>query len=375
MNGKQKSTLRYDILSKRRYYESGAVDIQMSEKTKKLYKNLIQKLDDGLNAVVVSDYGADASVEKAVVAENDPGYEGVINAMNSGAVVTDGPVTHAKHPDGSLTVYEHYLPKSRMIILGGGHIALALTKMAKACEFSCLVFDDRPMFANEGRFPDADEVICDDFSRLFERVKVRSTDYVVIVTRGHKHDQECLEGVLKGVEPAYTGMIGSRRRVTIVMKQLEDAGYPKERLADVHSPIGLRIGAVTPAEITISILAEIIQVKRMKSPASDITEALSCDYETASKLAEYGETADALITILETHGSVPRETGAKMSMSYEGAIIGTIGGGCAESGIMQEARPIIRDGGWGTTTVDMTDTAEEDGMVCGGQMTVLIERA
>jgi xanthine dehydrogenase accessory factor len=119
-------------------------------------------------------------------------------------------------------------------------------------------------------------------------------------------------------------------------------------------------------------LAEIIEVKRVKRPGQG---GMSCDLETAARLAESGEKADALITILETHGSVPREAGAKMSMSYEGAIIGTIGGGCAESGVMQDARTVIREGGWRTVTVDMTDTAEEDGMVCGGHMTVLIEHA
>jgi len=244
--------------------------------------------------------------------------------------------------------------------------------MAKACEFYTLVFDDRPMFANEERFPAADEVICDDFSRLMERIGIRASDYVVIVTRGHKHDQECLEGVLKGDAPVYTGMIGSRRRVAIVMKQLADAGYTKERLDAIYSPIGLRIGAVTPQEISVSILSEIIRVKRVD--LAD-TESYSCDLETAASLAEHGDTADALLTVLKTQGSVPRETGAKMSMTYEGSIIGTIGGGCAESGVMHDARTLIREGGWRATTVDMTDSAEEDGMVCGGQMTVLIERA
>ena len=310
--------------------------------------------------------------------------------------IHDGPVSHFYDADGTLTVIERYLPRPRLIILGGGHIALALTEMAKACEFYTLVFDDRPMFANKERFPAADEVICDDFKNLFERVKIAATDYVVIVTRGHKHDQECLEGVLKGEKPMYIGMIGSRRRVAIIMKQLAEAGYPKERLDEIYSPIGLRIGAVTPAEISVSILAEVIQVRRLggaealgwiassgkgRPPRNDGGSKashegkLTCDLETAGKLAERGEAADALITILETHGSVPRETGAKMSMSYDGSIIGTIGGGCAESGLMQEARAIIREGGWRLVTVDMTDTAEQDGMVCGGQMTVLIEQA
>ena len=337
----------------------------MSKKTKELYKELIKTLADGQEASVVTTCHPDGTVEKQIKI----GDEAPICAESA---VHEGPVTHFYSEDGSLTVVESYMPRPRMIILGGGHIALALTQMAKACDFYVVVFDDRPMFANDARFPFADEVVCDDFENLFSRLNIRKNDYVVIVTRGHKHDQECLEGVLKGEAPAYTGMIGSRRRIAIVMKQLEAAGYPKERLDDVYSPIGIRIGAVTPAEISISILAEIIEIKRVKyADAGSVTS----DIETASSLASTMESSDALITILETHGSVPRETGAKMSMTYEGTIIGTIGGGCAESGIMQDARTVIREGGWKTVDVDMTDTAEEDGMVCGGHMTVLIEKS
>jgi len=342
----------------------------MSFLTKQHYWELIDTLAAGKTAAMLSSYFADGTITKRVaVFGNDKELDSLTSQKG---VVTDGPVTFLKKEDGSLIVAERYLPRPRMIILGGGHIALALTQMAKACDFYTLVFDDRPMFANSERFPSADKVICGDFSQLFGHISIKSTDYIVIVTRGHKHDYECLEGVLKGEQPAYTGMIGSRRRVNIVMNQLSEAGHPKERLDAVFSPIGLRIGAVTPAEISVSILSEIIRVKRVDRAES---ESISCDLETATRLAEEGETADALITILETHGSVPRETGAKMSMTYEGSIIGTIGGGCAESGVMQDARKIIREGGWRAVDVDMTDTAEEDGMVCGGHMTVLLERA
>jgi len=341
----------------------------MSLATKRLYTELMDTLMKGRPAAVLSSYAQGGPIEKRVAVYGEDAELDSL-AKDAGAV-TDGPVTRIEKPDGSMLVSERYLPRPRLVILGGGHIALALTRMAQACGFYTLVFDDRPMFANAGRFPAADEVICDDFSRLFERIGIRQTDYVVIVTRGHKHDTECLEGVLKGEPPAYTGMIGSRRRVAIVLKQLSDAGYPKERLDTIFSPIGLRIGAVTPAEISVSILSEIIRVKRVDRAEAD---SISCDLETAARLAEAGEGADALITILGTSGSVPRETGAKMSMSYEGSIIGTIGGGCAESGVMQDARTLIREGGWRAMTVDMTDTAEEDGMVCGGQMIVLLER-
>ena len=344
----------------------------MSKPTKELYSELMQILSGGNKAAVLTVCKGDGNITKSVISEADiDAWEDVGKIKTDPDSATDGPITHLLK-EGDLTVIEHYLPKQRIVILGGGHIALALYEMAKLVDFDVLIFDDRPMFANAGRFPDADSVICDDFSRVFDRVKIRETDYVVIVTRGHKHDSECLEGVLKGKKPTYTGMIGSRRRVAIVMKQLEEIGYEKERLTDVHTPIGLPIGAVTPQEIAVSIVAELIQVRRLEGGAA---ENAGSDMETAAQLALRGEESDALITILFTKGSVPRETGAKMSMTYEGNIIGTIGGGCAESGIMQDARTIIREGGWRIVTVDMTDTAEEDGMVCGGKMSALIERA
>jgi xanthine dehydrogenase accessory factor len=177
-------------------------------------------------------------------------------------------------------------------------------------------------------------------------------------------------------------MIGSRRRVGIVLKQLAAEGYGQELLDSIHSPIGLRIGAVTPAEISVAILAEIIGVKRRGADRADARARvehggeinLTCDIEIAEWLARRGDEADAMLTILTTTGPVPRETGAKMAIGYEGRTAGTIGGGCAESDVMNDARTVIRNGGWLVKTVDMTDSAEDDGMVCGGTMTVVVEK-
>lgn len=344
----------------------------MEKNTKEIYKELIASLESGKKSVMLTVCKESGEVSKSVINDADgEAWDNIKKLEAREDAITDGPVTHISE-NGTLTMIERYMPKPRLIILGGGHIALALCAVAKLVDFEIVVFDDRPMYANGGRFPEADEVICDDFSRLFERVKIRETDYVVIVTRGHKHDTECLKGVLSGTEPAYTGMIGSKRRVAIVMKQLIEIGYSAERIDRVYTPIGLKIGAVTPQEIAVAIVAQLIQVLRLEHGTPDEAGA---DIETAAALALRGEEADALLTILETKGSVPRETGAKMSMSYEGNIIGTIGGGCAEAGVMNDARTVIRKGGWQTVTVDMTDSAEEDGMVCGGKMTVLIEKA
>lgn len=156
---------------------------------------------------------------------------------------------------------EPVVPAERLIILGGGHVGQALTSLAELSGFPVVVVDDRPFFANGGLFPAGTQVICDDFSRAIARLAPGSTDYVVIVTRGHQYDRVCLKQ-LAGCQLAYIGMIGSKRRVAGLFDELAQEGVSREWLEKVHSPIGLNIGAETPAEIAVSILAELIQVKR-----------------------------------------------------------------------------------------------------------------
>ena len=111
-----------------------------------------------------------------------------------------------------------------------------------------------------------------------------------------------------------------------------------------------------------------------RDDADDAPQAAGAsDVELAKWLADEKNDADALITVVKTSGSTPREAGAKMAVGYEGSAVGTIGGGCAEAGVMQDARNVIRNGGYSLKTVDLTDSAEEDGMVCGGTMTILTE--
>jgi xanthine dehydrogenase accessory factor len=270
-----------------------------------------------------------------------------------------------------MTVVEHFLPHPRMIIFGGGHIAVPLSQMASLLEFKATVFDDRPSFANRARFPWAD-VICESFQKIPQCLSFRRSDYIVIVTRGHRHDTECLRSVLSGEPPYYVGMIGSRRRVAIVRRQMTEEKFPQERINALHSPIGLDIGAVTPEEIAVSILAEAVQEKRRSGSTlrrrrcyADMTLMESLAAETSEKMA--------LITVLSTEGSTPREAGAKMAVLYDGRSIGSIGGGCADADVSRDARDIILSGGYRSKTVDMTDSAEDDGMVCGGKMRVLIE--
>jgi xanthine dehydrogenase accessory factor len=279
---------------------------------------------------------------------------------------------------------EHYSPKPRLVIFGGGHIALPISRIGASLGLRIVVFDDRPSFANKTRFPEAEAIICDYFDNIKERIKINKKDYVIIITRGHRHDELCLRSILAGEFPKYLGMLGSRRRVAIVKKQMEEETGETEKLSRLHAPIGLAIGAATPEEIAISILAEVIREARLGACNADSDapakpgQFMEADMELLAWLAqnaapEAGSGNAALATVVATQGSTPRKTGAKMAILAQGQILGSIGGGCAEAKVIQKAMDIIRDGGHCLVDIDLADTAEEDGMVCGGSMKVLIE--
>jgi xanthine dehydrogenase accessory factor len=163
---------------------------------------------------------------------------------------------------GELEVFiEPILTAPTLYIFGGGHISLPLARMGKLLGFRIAVIDDRSEFASAERFPEAEIILADEFKKAFPRLKIDRSSYIVIVTRGHQHDELVL-GWAVGTSAKYIGMIGSKTKVKAVFSHLLARGVPQEKLASVHSPIGLEIEAQTPEEIAVSILAEIIKVRR-----------------------------------------------------------------------------------------------------------------
>lgn len=156
---------------------------------------------------------------------------------------------------------EPILTQPALYIFGAGHISFFIARVGKMVGFKVVVIDDRADFANERRFPDADEVIAEDFKSVFPRLKLNKSGYIVIVTRGHLSDEEVLEWAV-GTDAAYVGMIGSRKKNKTVYANLMARGVSKEALDRVSAPIGLEIGAETPEEIAVSIGAQLIQVRR-----------------------------------------------------------------------------------------------------------------
>jgi len=152
-------------------------------------------------------------------------------------------------------------PAARLYIIGAGHVGWHLARAAADTEFRVHVVDDREKFANRERFPHADDVIVEPIDDWLHRTEIPASSFVVIVTRGHQNDLEAMRA-LAARDLRYLGLIGSRAKVARIRKLLLSEGMPPECLDRVHAPIGLEIGAVTPAEIAISILAQLIAIRR-----------------------------------------------------------------------------------------------------------------
>ena len=172
---------------------------------------------------------------------------------------------------GQLDIFiEAILPVQTAFIFGAGHISLSLSKIATLAGFLTVVVDNREQFANRERFPEADEIYAEEFEDVFPKLPVTESSYLVIVTRGHKDDMRVLRWAVDS--PArYIGMIGSKRKAIEVLKTLEKEGLPRRQLERVHSPMGLEIGAISPEEIAVSVVAEMVAVRR----GADITQPLT----------------------------------------------------------------------------------------------------
>src|SRR5437764_9092065 len=163
---------------------------------------------------------------------------------------------------GQLNIFvEPVIPQPRAFIFGGGHISKSLSKVAGLAGFGTVIVDDREMFANRERFPEADEVYAEPYEEVFPKLAINGTSYVIIVTRGHRDDMRVLRWAVE--TPArYIAMIGSKRKVIGVVKELEKKGLPRQAFERIFAPMGCEIGAGMPEEIAVSVVAEMNGVRR-----------------------------------------------------------------------------------------------------------------
>ena len=342
-----------------------------------IYKTLLEDLNKGEEVALITKYKLETKkVEKNIY--NLEELEGK-NLEYVNKAKEKNLIANIKINNEESVLAEVFKREHRLIVFGAGHVGYHLCHFASKVGFNTIVVDDRPYFANKEKFGDDIQVICNTFENAFEILDIHEEDYVVIVTRGHKHDKFCLEKILSLDELNYIGMIGSKRRVKIMKEELIEEGYSKEKIENIYSPIGLNIGAVTPEEIAISILAEIISVKRIgklavKNEPIKVSNSCELNKDVLEALAKSQNEKMSLVTVISTKGSTPRKAGSKMIVYDSGKIIGTIGGGCAEAKIIKDAALMAGSKNLKIETIDMTgEIAEEEGMVCGGKMTVLIE--
>src|SRR5438093_5960008 len=171
---------------------------------------------------------------------------------------------------GKLEIFiEPVLPTPKIVIFGAGHISTQVSKIATIAGFKTTVVDNRPVYANAERFPEAEAIFSESFEQAFNEIVPNENTYVIIVTRGHQEDQNVLRWAVQ-TNARYIGMIGSKRKIRSITEQLSSEGIPRERLERVYMPIGLDIGAVLPEEIAVAVVAEVIHVRRagFKHPLS-----------------------------------------------------------------------------------------------------------
>jgi xanthine dehydrogenase accessory factor len=163
---------------------------------------------------------------------------------------------------GTLDIFiEPVLPPALLYIFGAGHVSVNLYKVARGAGFEVTIVDDRETYASRDRFPEAKEVIAQDFEQAMAGLSPNQSSYIVIVTRGHRDDMRVLRWAVQ-TEARYIGMIGSKRKTITIFRELTKEGIPAELFDRVHAPVGLDIGAITPEEIAVAITAELIAVRR-----------------------------------------------------------------------------------------------------------------
>ena len=169
--------------------------------------------------------------------------------------------THLIIDDNTEIFVEGFTTPPTVVIMGGGHVGKATYDLASTLGFRTFVVDDRAEFANTTRFPMAEGTIVSDFSTGLNEIPINTNTYIVIATRGHHHDDIALESAINK-DAIYVGLMGSKRKTILIYKRLLNKGYSSEKLRTIYAPIGLDLGAITPEEIAVSIISEIIMIRR-----------------------------------------------------------------------------------------------------------------
>ena len=255
--------------------------------------------------------------------------------------------------DVSLIREEWFSPQPSLILCGGGHVSREVAAFAHRLDFPVTVMDEREEAVTSERFPTAQRRICDSYDNLGSYLEEDAC--YVVVTPDHKADLQCVRTILP-TRYRYLGMIGSRKKVAATFESLNHMGFSREQIESIHAPIGLPIGAVTPAEIALSILSEIVREKNRTNTSS------------ADRALLETKEPGMLCIVTEKHGSAPRGAGSMMLVTRD-KVLGTIGGGEPEYLAIRHAK---EHPGFSTVEYTLNNTAADGlDMICGGRITVL----
>ena len=249
---------------------SGNVDVFLEPVVKEyeeVYSHLNHMEKISAHGIIVTQFN-NGKFLKMIIEKNDDIFDFKTAGKTFGFDISEeAKKMFQEHLNGSdLYIHEGVLvevfnPSPSLYIFGAGHISQFIAKIAKIVGFHVVVIDDRAEFANRNKFPDADEILVEPITDVFNILKFTGKEFVTIVTRGHQFDIDVLKETLKR-DTKYVGMLGSKQKVKMVFEYLKECGFSDNDISKVHSPIGLSINAETPQEIAVSILAEIVKVRR-----------------------------------------------------------------------------------------------------------------
>ena len=273
---------------------------------------------------------------------------------------------------GQRIFVERFGAAPQLVVCGGGHVGASVVRLAKLLGLPVTALEDRPEFAEELRQAGADAVLCLPFAEGLAQISGGQETYFVVVTRAHSCDIACLRSILQK-PAAYVGMMGSRGRAALVRRQLLETGLDSQRVESLCAPIGLAIGAQTAAEIALSILAQIVQVKNARPQ----TEGYPIALLDAMVQAENVRTPAVLATIVARHGSTPRDVGAKMLILPDGSTVGSVGGGIMEHRTILAAQEMLTGAAPAYQRLHFSaDGKNDDAAIaaCGGSMEIVLTR-
>jgi len=273
----------------------GAIELLIETFDKKslaLFEELSAFIENGDRGALISIISAKKPPQKILLKSADQ-LDTSTNINFSGEIIESIKTVVAKEQSLKKTLengveifIETIFEQPMVFIFGAGHLSYYISRYASALNFRVAVCDDRVEFANKKRFPDANNIIVENFERVFDKIDINKDSYIVIVTKGHKCDEIVLEKAIK-TDAKYIGMIGSKRKTLTILKRLHERGIPEEALRRVYSPIGVSIGAVTPQEIALSIVCELVKVRRLgnTSGTNHMTIAFSKRLQEGSREA------------------------------------------------------------------------------------------